>query len=175
MSPDEIKSLRDKLGLSIRAFAKIIGVAHTTVVRWENGENTPKGTASQALKQVLEQSSGRRRYKIPFKYQVFVWTSRDFETSKFFPCITISSGDKKKIDGTWYLDKNEFDSAKEAIECGRKLLDKLVVEKIGKKAKYESTIHEDIFSEVYLELPLENLALAAEAMRLEQARKSSRS
>lgn len=61
MSPDEIKKLREKLGLSVRAFAKRAGVAHTTVVRWENGTNTPKGLQRERLERI----AGRALAKNP--------------------------------------------------------------------------------------------------------------
>ena len=52
MTAKQIKSLRDSMDLSIRAFAKRVGVAHTTVVRWENGTNSPKGLQLEKLERL---------------------------------------------------------------------------------------------------------------------------
>ena len=59
MTAQQIKKLRDSMGLSIRAFAKRAGVAHTTVVRWENGTNSPKGLQLERL-QRLAKSAERK-------------------------------------------------------------------------------------------------------------------
>lgn len=59
MSPEEIKKLRETLGLSVRAFAKGAGVAHTTVVRWENGTNSPKGLQRERLERLARRASKR--------------------------------------------------------------------------------------------------------------------
>lgn len=56
MSPEEIKKLRETLGLSVRAFAKRAGVAHTTVVRWENGTNSPKGLQRERLERLVRRA-----------------------------------------------------------------------------------------------------------------------
>ena len=42
MTKEEILALREKLGLTQEAFAKLLGVARvSTISRWENGFNTP--------------------------------------------------------------------------------------------------------------------------------------
>ncbi len=53
----QIKNLRDSMGLSVRAFAKRAGVAHTTVVRWENGTNNPKGLQLERLVRLAKRAA----------------------------------------------------------------------------------------------------------------------
>ena len=56
MTAKQIRSLRGSMDLSIRAFAKHVGVAHTTVVRWENGTNSPKGLQLEKLERVAKRA-----------------------------------------------------------------------------------------------------------------------
>jgi len=60
MSPEEIKTLRGLHGLSVRAFAKKVGVAHTTVVRWENGSNSPKGLQLEKIERLMKQAAKKK-------------------------------------------------------------------------------------------------------------------
>lgn len=41
MSPEEIRLLRQELGLSQRKLAQLLDVSHTSVQRWERGETVP--------------------------------------------------------------------------------------------------------------------------------------
>jgi len=41
MSPEEIKEIRAKLGVSQEKFASILGTTCTSVNRWENGKARP--------------------------------------------------------------------------------------------------------------------------------------
>jgi len=59
-SPAEIKQLRQRLGLSQRAFAAKVGVGLNTVIRWESGFHQPRFLASERLRQ-LEQELGVER------------------------------------------------------------------------------------------------------------------
>ncbi len=52
MTGKEIKELRKKLGLTQEEFAKLLGVGYTTVNRWENGKNEPRGQALEALERL---------------------------------------------------------------------------------------------------------------------------
>lgn len=57
MSPEEIKSLRQTLGLTQDRLAKLLGVSFTTLNRWENGQVRP---SQLALSKLLELRSGGR-------------------------------------------------------------------------------------------------------------------
>jgi transcriptional regulator with XRE-family HTH domain len=41
MSPEEIRLLREELGLSRRKFAQLLDVTHRTIGNWEEGRSTP--------------------------------------------------------------------------------------------------------------------------------------
>jgi len=45
----EVKSIRNKLNLSQRSFAMLMGVSIKTVEAWESGRNEPNGTAQRML------------------------------------------------------------------------------------------------------------------------------
>jgi putative transcriptional regulator len=45
----KVKSIRNKLHLTQRAFASIFGVSPKTVEAWESGNNKPNGTAQRLL------------------------------------------------------------------------------------------------------------------------------
>jgi len=47
--PDILKQLRTKLELSQEDLATKLGVAFSTLNRWENGRSTPRGKAKQAI------------------------------------------------------------------------------------------------------------------------------
>jgi putative transcriptional regulator len=51
--PSNVKSIREKIGLSQSAFAGLLGVSVRTLQEWEQGRRTPKGPA-QALLRVAE-------------------------------------------------------------------------------------------------------------------------
>ena len=48
-TPSEIKSIRNKTGLTQVLFAKFMGVSVKTVEAWESGRNHPEGTACRLL------------------------------------------------------------------------------------------------------------------------------
>lgn len=43
------KQLREKLGLSQKLFARVLGLSEKTIEKWEQGKNPIKGTASRLL------------------------------------------------------------------------------------------------------------------------------
>jgi len=45
----DVKSIRNKLNLSQRSFAMLMGVSIKTVEAWESGRNEPNGTAQRML------------------------------------------------------------------------------------------------------------------------------
>jgi DNA-binding transcriptional regulator YiaG len=49
LSPDRIRSLRKKLGVSQRKFAILIGVSNNAVFLWERGKSKPGGEKKAAL------------------------------------------------------------------------------------------------------------------------------
>ena len=55
MSPDEVKAIRERLGLGRAAFAARIPVNKRTVRRWENNEVAPSPLAVRTLRQMLEE------------------------------------------------------------------------------------------------------------------------
>lgn len=51
--PSDVKSIREKIGLSQSAFAGLLGVSVRTLQEWEQGRRQPKGPA-QALLRVAD-------------------------------------------------------------------------------------------------------------------------
>ena len=56
MEPLEIKKLRQRLGLSIRGLAKEMGIAFSTVARWESGRVKPSPLAQAKLRELQTRS-----------------------------------------------------------------------------------------------------------------------
>ena len=54
MEAEEIKAIRAKLGLTQEAFARKLGVAYFTVVRWENNMSKPSPLALKALQRLTK-------------------------------------------------------------------------------------------------------------------------
>ena len=52
MSPEEIKELRLRLGLSQQALSELIGVGLCTVNRWERGHKRPQRMAQRKLEEL---------------------------------------------------------------------------------------------------------------------------
>ena len=62
LSPDRIRSLRKKLGVSQRKFAILIGVSNNAVSLWEKGESKPgaeKKAALVALRKLRKREVGK--------------------------------------------------------------------------------------------------------------------
>ncbi len=53
LTPEKIKEIRAKKNLSQEAFAKLLGVSASTVIRWEQGTAQPTGTAATVLMAML--------------------------------------------------------------------------------------------------------------------------
>lgn len=53
MSPHELKEIRNKLGLTQEALARLIGVSFQTVNRWERGLFKPSPLAVEKLKSIM--------------------------------------------------------------------------------------------------------------------------
>lgn len=51
--PSDVKTIRNKIGLSQSAFAALLGVSVRTLQEWEQGRRAPKGPA-QALLRVAD-------------------------------------------------------------------------------------------------------------------------
>ena len=56
--PEQIKSLRAKLGLTQVALAERLGVSFPTVNRWENGKSRPSQLSWQALLNLYKEDEG---------------------------------------------------------------------------------------------------------------------
>lgn len=56
MLSEEIKKARQKAFLSQDAFAKKLGVAYSTINRWETGRSKPNLSAMKAIKEFCSQS-----------------------------------------------------------------------------------------------------------------------
>jgi len=67
LSPEEIKELRQKLGLTQEEFGRLLGVGFATVNRWENGKAEPKGPVEEVLwklKLLLEEAEKGRGFTL---------------------------------------------------------------------------------------------------------------
>jgi DNA-binding transcriptional regulator YiaG len=49
VSPEEIRQLRDRLGLTQQQMAEKLQTTVTTISRWENGARKPRGLYAKAL------------------------------------------------------------------------------------------------------------------------------
>ena len=54
-TPEQIKALRQRTGLSEKAFAALIGIQFATINRWEKGWHSPVGTSVIALNRLRDQ------------------------------------------------------------------------------------------------------------------------
>ena len=52
-SPEEIRSLRKKLRLSVGMFATLLSVSEKTVEAWEAGTNVPSGPALRLMSMII--------------------------------------------------------------------------------------------------------------------------
>lgn len=58
-SPDELRALRKRLGLTQAEAAEKIGVSHRAWIAWENDERTPSATATQIIRLLSENTLHR--------------------------------------------------------------------------------------------------------------------
>ncbi len=56
LTPEAIKALRARLGLTQPQFAALIGCDAITVSRWERGIRRPQGLYARELRRLMEQS-----------------------------------------------------------------------------------------------------------------------
>jgi len=56
-TPEEIKKLRDDLGVTQRELAEIIGVTDAAVAQWEMGKRVPDRRAQAILQKLRERTS----------------------------------------------------------------------------------------------------------------------
>ncbi len=65
MTPEEIKKIRDDLGVSQERLASLLGTTTTTVNRWENGKVKPSRLYVKELKELVKNHETyiRRRKK----------------------------------------------------------------------------------------------------------------
>ena len=61
MTPQEIKSLRDRLGLTAKEFADMVGVSENTVHRWVMGVRHASGSAVLLMRQLEKQTVNQGR------------------------------------------------------------------------------------------------------------------
>jgi len=56
VSPEEIKSLRDRLGMTQQQMADRLDTTVTTISRWENGATKPRGVLAKALERLAKRA-----------------------------------------------------------------------------------------------------------------------
>ena len=61
---EKIKKIRNKLGLSQKTFAYIMGVSVKTVEAWESGKNEPQGPAQRVLMLLEKDDNFLERYEL---------------------------------------------------------------------------------------------------------------
>ena len=55
MTPEEIKDLRQLLGLSMEAFGARVGVRLLTIHRWESGKSNPHAVFVKAMRNIKKE------------------------------------------------------------------------------------------------------------------------
>jgi len=66
VTPNEIRKLRDEVGLTQRQFARLLGVTHQTVINWEKGRTEPPPVHDELMERwrnQLHQKEQRKRLK----------------------------------------------------------------------------------------------------------------
>ncbi len=61
LTPEAIRALRARLGLTQLQFAIRVGCDPITVSRWENGKRQPQGLYAWELRRLMEQSDDNKR------------------------------------------------------------------------------------------------------------------
>jgi DNA-binding transcriptional regulator YiaG len=56
VTPNRIKALRKRLGLTQQQLADMIAATQVTVARWETGSNEPKGAYVKALQELANKA-----------------------------------------------------------------------------------------------------------------------
>jgi len=63
VTPNNLRRLRNQLGLSQAAFAALIGVASNTVARWERGELGMRPTTARLIEMIAAQRPNQAKPK----------------------------------------------------------------------------------------------------------------
>jgi putative zinc finger/helix-turn-helix YgiT family protein len=61
LTPDEVRAVRRKFGLTQPEFERLLGVGANTVVRWERG-TVPQGSAADSLLRLLDEFPENARF-----------------------------------------------------------------------------------------------------------------
>ncbi|HEV7588213.1 MAG TPA: type II toxin-antitoxin system MqsA family antitoxin [Longimicrobium sp.] len=61
LTPDEVRAVRRKFGLTQPEFERLLGVGANTVVRWERG-TVPQGSAADSLLRLLDEFTENARF-----------------------------------------------------------------------------------------------------------------
>jgi DNA-binding transcriptional regulator YiaG len=56
MTPEQVRAIRKRLGLTQQELADTIAASQVTVARWETGVNEPKGAYLKALQELAKQA-----------------------------------------------------------------------------------------------------------------------
>jgi DNA-binding transcriptional regulator YiaG len=60
MTPAEITSLRNRLGLTHEAFSRLVGCSLNTVFRWERGTGSPTGLYAARLREIALEAEAKK-------------------------------------------------------------------------------------------------------------------
>ncbi len=60
MSPNQIKKLRERLGLTQERFAELVRADRVTLARWETGVHKPTGLYLTVLRELAAKSKRRK-------------------------------------------------------------------------------------------------------------------
>lgn len=69
LEPQEIKWIRNRLGMSQSVFAKFIGVSSTTINNWEQGKKSPSNGKSAVKINYLYDCSEEELHKLLLDYE----------------------------------------------------------------------------------------------------------
>jgi len=61
MKPEELKVIRERLGLSQAALAEMIGVARETVARWETGTRRITEPAARLIGRIAAEKKSKKK------------------------------------------------------------------------------------------------------------------
>lgn len=70
MTSEDVKGLRERLGLNQEQFAARVGVSGTTVSRWEQGHSTPSRLAEERIRRLRAPRTGQVRVSTKAKEDV---------------------------------------------------------------------------------------------------------
>lgn len=90
MTPQGIRTLRERLHLTQEVFARILGVSFATVNRWENGKTEPTGDYARVL-QTLHQLTASTRPGPTIDWQRVGALSAMAAVAGFSPVLTLGA------------------------------------------------------------------------------------